>query len=360
MADETKVIENVAERLRFFFSDANLRRDKFMRKELEDNEGKVAIETLLRFNSIKQYTEDAAIVAKAATHESVTDRIKLSEDEKSISRAVAFDPATQMNDNVQLSIRVTNLPTEEVDGEQKYKVSREDIKELFVKYGPVALINLHHHRSKRSSPSKRSASATGAAFVEFETVEAMEKASADLIAPADGGEDVKAATTLKLGDNELGVQTMQTWLDEKKNTPSKRKEAPPVEFKPYELEWEKGRVISIKGVPEGCDREKIFAAIGSFYDIEADDVTEKLSAYVDYSRGQSDAAIRFKEANDRIAELATKLADGGVKIADAAIASASILEGEEEDEYYKSFIAFKNKQRRNQAEEKQNKRRRSR
>ena len=358
MTDETKTIENVVERLRFFFSDANLRRDKFMRNELAENDGKVTIESLLRFNSIKQHTEDAAVVAKAAKDASLADRIKLSEDEKSIARVVPFDMET-MGSGVKFSIRVSNIPTEEVDGVAKYKVTRDEVKEMFDKYGPVALINMQHFRKSGKI------AAIGAAIIEYETVEAKEKAVADLVAPADGGEDAKPANVIKIGDNELAVQTLEKWIEKKKSnkSPSKRGKDDAeieVEYKKYELEWEKGRVISVKGVPEGCDREKIIAAIGAFFDVEADQVNDKLMAYVDYSRGQSDAAIRFKEANDKIQDFAAKLADGTVKIDDAAVTSAAILEGEEEEKYYKDFIDFKNMHRKKQAMEKMsNKRRRS-
>jgi len=355
MTDDTKTIEGVVERLRFFFSDANLRRDKFMRNELAANDGKVSIESLLRFNSIKQHTEDAAIVVKAAKDATLVDRIKLSEDEKSISRVVPFDMET-MGSGVKFSIRVANIPTEEVDGVAKYKVTRDEVKGHFAKYGSVALINMQHFRKGGKS------TAIGAAIIEFETVEAQEKAAADLIAPADGGEDAKPANVIKIGDNELTPQTLEKWIEKKKNkSPSKRsKDEVEVEYKKYELEWEKGRVISVKGVPDGCDREKIIAAIGAFFDVQADQVNDNLMAYVDYSRGQTDAAIRFKEANDKIQDFAAKLADGTVKIDDSAVASAAILEGEEEEKYYKDFIDFKNMHRKKQAQEKMaNKRRRS-
>lgn len=355
MTDEANTTDAVVERLRFFFSDANLRRDKFMRNELAENDGKITIESLLRFNSIKQHTEDAAIVAKAAKDASLVDRIKLSEDEKSISRVVPFDMES-MGSGVKFSIRVSNIPTEQVDGVVKYKVNRDEVKDLFTKYGPVALINMQHFRKGGKN------TAIGAAIVEFETVEAQEKAASDLIAPADGGEDAKPANVAKLGDNDLAVQTLEKWIEKKKNkSPSKRSKDETeieVEFKKYELEWEKGRVISVQGVPEGCDREKIIAAIGAYFNIEADQVNDKLMAYVDYSRGQSDAAIRFKEANDKIKDFAAKLADGSAKIDDAAVTSATILEGEEEEKYYKEFIDFKNMHRKKQALEKMNNKRR--
>ena len=303
--------------------------------------------------SIKQHTEDAAVVVKAAKDAGLADRIKLSEDEKSVSRVVPFDMET-MGSGVKFSIRVANIPTEEVDGVAKHKVTRDEVKGHFAKYGPVALINMQHFRKGGKS------TAIGAAIIEFETVETQEKAAADLIAPADGGEDAKPTNVIKIGDNELTVQTLEKWIEKKKNKSSSKrgKDEVEIEFKNYELEWEKGRAISVKGVPDGCDREKIIAAIGAFFDIEADQVNDKL-AYVDYSRGQTDAAIRFKEANDKIQDFAAKLADGTVKIDDSAVASAAILEGEEEEKYYKDFIHFKNMHRKKQAQEKMaNKRRR--
>ena len=82
--DDAKIIESAAERLAFFFSNANLRRDKFLRNELDGNDGFVGIDILLKFNTLKQHTTDAAIVAKAAKHDSVKGLIKLSEDSKKI------------------------------------------------------------------------------------------------------------------------------------------------------------------------------------------------------------------------------------------------------------------------------------
>ena len=52
--DDAKVLEGIKERLIFFFSDANIRQDAFMRKLLMDTDEKaVAVDVLLRFNTIK-------------------------------------------------------------------------------------------------------------------------------------------------------------------------------------------------------------------------------------------------------------------------------------------------------------------
>lgn len=59
---DAKIIETIKERLRFFFSDANIRQDAFMRRLLLDTDEKVvAVDILLRFNTIKKYTDNPSI-----------------------------------------------------------------------------------------------------------------------------------------------------------------------------------------------------------------------------------------------------------------------------------------------------------
>ena len=60
--------DKIVERLEFFFSDANLRMDKFLRGVIMDSYtgGFVEIETLLKFNTIKKLSTDPAVIAAAA------------------------------------------------------------------------------------------------------------------------------------------------------------------------------------------------------------------------------------------------------------------------------------------------------
>ena len=75
--------------------------------------------------------------------------------------------------------------------------------------------------------------------------------------------------------------------------------------------------------------------------------------YVDYSRGDTDAKLRLKEANpDKMKELVDKLVDGSVTFGGEKVESASILEGEDEEKYWKNFIVFLNNRKRQRDEEK--------
>ena len=107
----------------------------------------------------------------------------------------------------------------------------------------------------------------------------------------------------------------------------------PVEYK---LDWRSGCVISVKGLPDECDREAILSAVKAY-------IGEKVSVRADYSRGMKDGAIRFDQPNDRIRSLANELNEGNVTINDKKVDSASILEGDEEETYYNEYIALKTK-----------------
>lgn len=126
-----------------------------------------------------------------------------------------------------------------------------------------------------------------------------------------------------------------------------------IEVPEYKVDWEKGCVVSLKGLPDGCDRESILGAIK--------DTCEKhemdKNPYVDYSRGQPDGAIRFKKAFEHISELVKLIKSGDIKICGEIVADAAVLDGEDEEKYWKEFAEFKRKRQQKYAMEKRNKKR---
>mmetsp|Transcript_31697 Transcript_31697/g.36971 ORF Transcript_31697/g.36971 Transcript_31697/m.36971 type:complete len:375 (-) Transcript_31697:53-1177(-) len=360
---EDNTAKQVAERLGFFFSNANLRMDRFLRREVlnEENNGYVTIETLLKFNTIKNITTDTAIIAKAAKEVS-RPLLKLNDDETSICRVEKFTEA-MMDDNVKVTLRVSNIPIKGGENDADYTVSRDEFGDLFKEYGDVAMIRLL--KSKLNGNPNRVA--VGRAFVEYHTVEDMEKAVADLCTEDPQDANLKPKKVLTLGDNELKVKTMQQWLDKKQaqrgekfpngdNKKSKfeqqeKKKAEAGEDKAtleaieFKMDWKPGCVIQLKGLPSDCDREAILSAVKGFI---GDDVNVR----ADYSRGMKDGAIRFDEPNEKIATLATELGEGKVTIGVEKVESATLLEGDEEKKYYEDYIAFRTKQMRANAEEK--------
>jgi len=188
------------------------------------------------------------------------------------------------------------------------------------------------------------------------------KAAADETCTVKGGEDVEPKKVIEIGGNKVKIITMQEWLDSKKkgkkdgdkdakdnsSSPNKRsrddnggKSKPPKEL--FDIDWKPRCVISVKGLPEDCDREALREMVGKYMGIEDEDLKKK-GFYADFSRGQTSGAIRFNEPSDEIEQIATKLNNGDLEVNGTKVESANLLEGEEETKYWTNFIEFKRKQ----------------
>jgi len=378
--DEAKIVEAVVERLRFFFSDANIRQDTFLRKMLVSDEHTVPIDVLLRFNTIKQHTEDPELVKKAVKDESLKDRILLTEDTASIKRV---DPFTmdRMDDNIALTLVVDNLPTKtQEDGKVFYDVKTEEIRELFAQYGEVALVKLRFgprtsggeadDGDDLQSPSKNNSRKMsgprmprGSALVEFEAEKDCQAAADETLTKKEG-EDVTPKRKLTIGEKDLSVGTLKDFIasvkkrksneegaDKKKEEGKKEEDSKPAKL--FTMEWKPGCVLKLNGLKDSCDREALLDAIGQGLEKTLGEV-KAMQIYVDFSRGQSHGAIRFHEPDESVKKLLDKLQSGEIKVAEEKVESVIILEGDEEKKYWDDFIEFKNKQLKHRQEERAN------
>jgi RNA recognition motif-containing protein len=391
--NDDEVIKSVAERLRFFFSDANVRQDLFLRKFLMVKEGAlvgnkdlspgaVPIESLLRFNTIKQHTTDPKVVVKAVTT-LLSDKLLIKDEEKSIARVKPFTEEL-MDENIPLTLYVKNLPTKEVDNHGKkqlhYDVQMEDVRKLFESYGEVAIVKLRFKRSAHSDDDHhtddiKAAQESGGkkpirrypmgdCLVEFEDKDSLEKAAADVVT-LKGGEAVEANRKLHIGDSKLEVMTLRDYMDGLKKRKREKesdkdgdvaKAVDNENASEFTVEWKQGCVVSLKGLPESCDREAILDAVTAACDLTKEAVKEK-KIYADYSRGQKDGAVRFPEA-DLSKVFAEKVKSGDVKIGDTKVEEATVLEGDEEKKYWDNFIQFRKQQIKHRNDEKKGRKRR--
>jgi len=337
---------------------------------MNSDEKSVAVDALLRFNTIKKHTDERATLIQAAKE--LTDSLVVDEEKMTISRTSPFTKE-MMDQNIPLSLYVKNLPVNE---SKQYDVKVEELRALFDKYGEVALVKLkfssypdgsinnHYGPNDRQ---KRRKFPIGAAMIEFQKQEDLDKA-AEATLTTKAGENVipKDKVTLlesetRKAGTELDVMLLSEYVSmrkEKKEKRDNKKRPEPDEEKEipqFVFDWKPNCVIKVRGLPEGCDREAMLSGIGKGLDISAEDVKAR-KIYVDYSRGQKDGAIRFPEQSDSVTEVAKKLKAGKLTILDVKVEDAFILEGEEEKKYWEAFIQFKNKQMIQRAEEKKNSR----
>ena len=391
VVDES-LLKSVAERLKFFFSDANIRQDLFIRKFLmtqnskknnnnDDKGGAVPVDVLLKFNTIKALTKEPDVVAKAVTTQ-MSDILEVRGDGGSIGRVKPFTES-MLNENIPLSLYLKNLPTKNNDYNQKqYAVRMDDIRKMFEQYGEVALVKLRFKKSAQSDdddhtddiktepaaeeneppngkkkPHRRFP--LGACLVEFSNLESLEKAAEDVLTTK-GGETVEAKRKLQVGDNTLEVMTLKDYVaslkkDRKRDRENGDEGGENIEaddkIDSFTIDWKPGCVISLRGLPDDCDREAILDATMAACNLTKDEMKEK-KIYADYSRGQKDGALRFPETE--LAKMMVdklKSEDEPLEIAGAKLEDAILLEGDAEKKYWDDFIEFKKKQMRHRAEE---------
>ena len=390
---DEKTLQDVAERLKFFLSDANIRQDYFLRKFLiskgdGDPGGAVPVDVLLKFNTIKSITMDPDVVVKAVST-LLADTLQVRSGGGSIARVEPFTEAL-LNENIPLSLYVRNLPTKEDDRKNvQYDVTMDELRNMFETYGKVAIVKLRFKKSAQSDDDDhtddikteadteengdgnrrkpRRRFPLGACLVEFESKESFDKAVADVLTLKDG-EPVEPKRKLEAGGKTLEVLTLKEYVNSLKKSSSHKKRnrdeedttneeeitAANEKADAFTIEWQPGCVVSLKSLPENCDREAILDVAMAACELTEDEMKEK-KVYADYSRGQKDGALRFPDP-----QLAKKMLDkvksetDGVELAGAKWNDASLLEGDAEKKYWEEFIEFKKKQIRHRAEERKN------
>jgi len=347
-----EILEKIGERLQFFFSDVNLRSDRFMNQTMKNNKNMIPLQVMGRFKTIQQYSSDPSIIKEAAKAH-CSDFLLV--DENGVGRITPYDYEKGRGNDVPLTLFVDNLPV--FKSGTFYDCTVREVIDTFKDYGKIALVRLRYTKEFKKH-------ALGSAFVEFATKEEFENAKKDLV----DGETPNR--TLVLKGKDLKIKTMQDWMDRARNNRGNndnRTEANDEESQDEKLNdkdeditsFEKGGVITLKGVADDCSRESILSAIQEFsyiWKVSDDNAEEKKkqntlpplakrNVYIDYSRNQPDGAIRFtnvciSEHRDKIAELANKLKLGEIKISDKAVEDAFVLEGGEEEQYWKKVMQF--------------------
>ena len=397
---DVDVLAAVAERLQFFFSDANIRQDSFMRRYLlvsskdtfkDDHKNGVPISALLKFHTIQRITTSPDVIVQAAqTHlKDVLLVVKDDKNETSLKRCIPFTK-NLLSEHIPLSLFVSNVPL--TADETKYAVSVSDVRQLFDD-DAIALVKLKFRPRSSSSSNDTKDDAdgssarppkwipSGAALVEFKTLEALQKAASATLTMKDGV-SVTPERPLSLGDQPLQVMLLSEYKEDRahadkeprpaksENETAEEESDLPVseETSPvFTMDWKPGCVIVLEGMANAptkdsadqgidCDREALLEAVAQGLKMTVEAMKEQKMVYVDYSRGQTKGAIRFSEPSDQVTTICQMFQDKSVSIANVTVESVRLLSGTEEQEYWDRFIQFKNQQKQNHLQEKNSKR----
>eukprot|EP00038_Savillea_parva_P017224 m.227542 g.227542 ORF g.227542 m.227542 type:complete len:439 (+) comp36931_c0_seq1:71-1387(+) len=158
--------DRIQKQLEFYFSDANLRRDRFMRQFIESShDGWVDIALLLTFNKLKTVGGTLTSVAAAALH---SPHLECSDDKKRVRRTAPLSALDHADATTQTVYTEGLDPTATI----------ESITEEWSKFGPVVYVSL-----PRFDVSKE---IKGFAFIEYAS-DAAARRAVEGSASAQGG-----------------------------------------------------------------------------------------------------------------------------------------------------------------------------
>lgn len=150
-----QVLADITKQVDFWFGDANLHKDRFLREQIEKSrDGYVDISLLVSFNKMKKLTTDEKLIARALKSSAV---VELDLEGTRIRRKKPLGERPKDEDD--RTVYVELLPK---------NVNHSWIERVFGKCGNVVYISIPHYKST-GDPK-------GFAFVEFETKEQAAKA----------------------------------------------------------------------------------------------------------------------------------------------------------------------------------------
>ncbi|XP_017055640.1 la-related protein 7 [Drosophila ficusphila] len=146
------LFNSIRGQMEFYFGDANLSKDRFLRRYVEQDPY-VPLDIFLTFNKIKTLTQDVQQIAKALSNSQL---LELDETKLKVKRKTQLPEQRDVNDK---TLYVEALPA---------NASHDWLKEVFSRYGPVAYVSLPHYPGSKKIKEF--------AFIEFEKSGSVEKA----------------------------------------------------------------------------------------------------------------------------------------------------------------------------------------
>lgn len=305
----------IIRQVEYYFGDLNLSKDKFMQEEIQKDEGWISLETLTKFNRLKQLSADHGVIA-TALKKSTNDLLEVDEENKRVRRA---KPLPENPTEFETSLKANTVYAKGFPE----SMSLDDLIAFFETHGKV--LQVYMRRIPLTKAFK------GSVFCTFATKEESEK--------------FMAAEEVKYEETVLERETQEAYLTRKApamarqkeerekreaDKEAKKKEREEAEAAFFQSQKVSGSVLHLKGLPAEGTRENLKELFDNFAKVK----------WVDYSKGEPEAYLRFIEADKAAPALeeAKKANDGKVILCGAEL-EVRVLEGEEEEKFWKDTIA---------------------
>lgn len=149
-----KLFKSIRDQMEFYFSDANLRKDRYMNElVMKDEEGYVDLEVFLTFHKIRALTSDVKDIAGAIA---TSELLQMDEEQKRVRRCADFMAKADVDE---CTLYVERLPLH---------ADHAWLKGVFSRHGQVVYVSLPRYRHNNRIK--------GFAFIEFATPEDVDRA----------------------------------------------------------------------------------------------------------------------------------------------------------------------------------------
>mmetsp|Transcript_88265 Transcript_88265/g.175403 ORF Transcript_88265/g.175403 Transcript_88265/m.175403 type:complete len:854 (-) Transcript_88265:123-2684(-) len=153
-------LQRVRQQVEFYFSDANLRQDAFLKKKITEGSGFVALSTIIQFNRIRSLR--CRYISQLSQAIRKSDMLILNADKTKVKRDFDKHPEVSV-DPLSRSVYIEGLPL---------TFGVDDLACFFAQYGHVRLVQLPRHRMTREP--------RGYCFVEYADARQAATAMAEL------------------------------------------------------------------------------------------------------------------------------------------------------------------------------------
>lgn len=311
--------QQIIRQIEYYFGNYNLSRDKFLREQLKVDDGWVPLETMIKFNRLKKLSEDFNVIIEALK-KSPKQLMEISEDCTKIRRRTAAPVPEEYGKRGEDFEKRTLY----MKGFRKNS-TLDELLEYFKDH------HVEHVYMKRlPNPNKPF---KGSCFVTFETREDAEKFYET--------KGLKYCGTDLLKEWKVDYTKRKDELFERLKAEKEKKLLKRAGMIKEGKENGDEKIPEIVMVPDcllklsGLSEDSIREHIKDVFEVDSG------LDYVDYSKGKPFAILRFESGEARNSALKKVVGDDNKVTIGSVESTVSLIEGEEEKEYWKNIAICK-------------------
>lgn len=267
--------QDIIRQIEYYFSESNMRRDKFLTQKMDENEGKwVPISVLLTFNRLKALSEDPKVIAETIV-KSANGIVELSEDKEKLRRH-PDNPLPEFNEARRKELMHRTAYAKGFPLDSTMSTILQYINENFEKVENV-IMRKYFNQTEKNYHFK------GSIFILFETKEAAEE-------------------FVKREDVKFGEKALLRYMQEEYIKIKRQEEKEKKEKRKAKAQQKEAEAIKVE-LPRNAI---VHFTTDTTPTIRREDLKKKLLevdpsliiAYIHYDMGDKEGDIRFSKEND--------------------------------------------------------------